>query len=160
MASRRSCKAAPGTRPATCSRCVPSSWRRGARPRPRSRRRSPSPTSTTTASRAGGSTARGRSSMSTRKPAALVFALALGAGAALAQSPAPQTPKLGKAITEQDIQAWDIAVLPNGTGLPAGQGAPAEGGKGYAGECGARHGDPGQGGGAPLYPAVIGGGAA
>src|SRR3981189_132369 len=157
MASRRSCKAAPGTRPATCSRCVPSSWRRGARPRPRSRRRSPSPTSTTTASRAGGSTARGRSSMSTRKPAALVFALALGAGAALAQSPAPQTPKLGKAITEQDIQAWDIAVLPNGTGLPAGPGPPSEGAKGFCGKGGGCHRDAGKGGVAPFYPALIGG---
>src|SRR4030088_1026162 len=144
-------------RPATCSRCAPSSWRHGARPRTRSRRRSPSPTSTSTASRAGGSTARGRSSMSTRKPAALVFALALGAGAALAQSPAPQTPKLGKAITEQHVQAWDIAVLPNGTGLPAGQGTPPEGAKVYAEKCVACHGDAGQGGAAPLYPALIGG---
>ena len=29
-ASRWSCRAAPGTRPATCSRCAPSSWRRAA----------------------------------------------------------------------------------------------------------------------------------
>ena len=31
-ASRRCCRAAPGTKPATCSRCAPNSWRRGARP--------------------------------------------------------------------------------------------------------------------------------
>jgi S-disulfanyl-L-cysteine oxidoreductase SoxD len=95
--------------------------------------------------------------MSTHKPVAALLALALGAGVALAQSPAPQAPKLGKAITEQDIQAWDIAVLPNGTGLPAGQGTPAEGAKVYAEKCVACHGDAGKGGVAPFYPALIGG---
>jgi cytochrome c len=96
--------------------------------------------------------------MSTHKPAAaLLSAFVLAAGVALAQSPAPQAPKLGKAITEQDLQSWDIAILPNGTGLPAGQGTPAEGAKVYAEKCGAGHRAAGKGGVAPFYPALVGG---
>ena len=41
----------------------------------------------------------------------------LSAGAALAEAPG-----LGKPITEADIKAWDIDVLPDGTNLPAGSG--------------------------------------
>ncbi len=56
--------------------------------------------------------------MCTLKPSvALVLALAFGSGAALAQ-----TPRLGKPISEADIKAWDIAVMPDGTGLPPGSG--------------------------------------
>ena len=58
--------------------------------------------------------------MSTRKPLfTLVAALAFGAGAAFAQSPGVQSPNLGKPISETDIKAWDIAILPDGTNLPA-----------------------------------------
>jgi S-disulfanyl-L-cysteine oxidoreductase SoxD len=96
--------------------------------------------------------------MSTHKPAAaLLLALVLGAGVALAQSSAPQAPKLGKAITEQDLPSWAIAILPHGTGRPAGQGTPAEGAKVYAEKCVACHGDAGKGGVAPFYPALVGG---
>ena len=35
---------------------------------------------------------------------------------------AAETPKLGKPITEADIKAWDITVLPDGTDLPPGSG--------------------------------------
>jgi mono/diheme cytochrome c family protein len=95
--------------------------------------------------------------MSTRKPlAALLLALAGGAGVALAQS-APQSPNLGRPISEADVQAWDIAILPNGTGLPAGQGTPAEGAKIFAEKCAACHGDAAKGGVAPGYPALVGG---
>ncbi|HEY2134604.1 MAG TPA: cytochrome c [Xanthobacteraceae bacterium] len=107
--------------------------------------------------------------MSTRKPAAVLLlalragvALALGAGVAFAQSPgtpplAPQAPNLGKKITEPDLQNWDIAILPDGTGLPAGHGTPAEGAKIFADKCAACHGDAGNGGVAPFYPALVGG---
>jgi cytochrome c len=91
--------------------------------------------------------------MSTRKPlAALLVALACGAGVALAQSP-----NLGRPISEADVQGWDIAILPDGTGLPAGHGTPAEGAKIYAEKCVACHGDAGKGGVAPFYPALVGG---
>jgi S-disulfanyl-L-cysteine oxidoreductase SoxD len=96
--------------------------------------------------------------MSTRKTLALgLLALALGAGAAQAQSAGPQTPKLGQPITEADIAAWDIAILPNGTGLPAGNGSPAQGAKIYAEKCVACHAEGGRGGGGPGAGPLVGG---
>ena len=89
--------------------------------------------------------------MSTRNSLAALL-LVLGAGAALAESP-----KLGRPISEADIKAWDIEVLPNGAWLPAGQGTAAEGAKIYAEKCSACHGDAGKGGVAPFYPALVGG---
>jgi mono/diheme cytochrome c family protein len=78
--------------------------------------------------------------MSTAK-SLVALLVVLGAGAALAESP-----NLGRPISEADIQAWDITVLPNGAGLPAGQGTPAEGAKIYAEKCTACHGEGGRGG--------------
>jgi S-disulfanyl-L-cysteine oxidoreductase SoxD len=52
---------------------------------------------------------------------AIVF-LALAPAAFAADSP-----HLGKPVTETDIKAWDITVMPDGTGLPAGSGTAAEG---------------------------------
>ena len=99
--------------------------------------------------------------MSTRKPLALfLVALAGGIPVALAQSPpsAPSSsPNLGKPISEADIQRWDIAILPDGTGLPPGQGTPAEGAKVFGEKCAMCHGDTGKGGVAPFYPALVGG---
>jgi S-disulfanyl-L-cysteine oxidoreductase SoxD len=86
---------------------------------------------------------------------AALLVLALGAGAAHAQS--AQSPKLGTPISEADIAAWDIAILPSGAGLPPGQGTPAEGAKIFAEKCSACHGDAAKGGVAPYYPALIGG---
>jgi S-disulfanyl-L-cysteine oxidoreductase SoxD len=42
---------------------------------------------------------------------------------------AGDSPHLGKPVTENDIKAWDITVLPDGTGLPPGSGTAAEGAK-------------------------------
>jgi S-disulfanyl-L-cysteine oxidoreductase SoxD len=78
--------------------------------------------------------------------------LVLGAGAALAESP-----KLGRPISEADVQQWDIAILPNGSNLPAGQGTPQEGAKIFAEKCSACHGDSAKGGVAPFYPSLVGG---
>lgn len=95
--------------------------------------------------------------MSTPKTiAACVLALALGSGAASAQS-AGHSPNLGKPVSESDLKGWDIAVLPNGNGLPPGQGTPQEGAKIFAEKCSACHGDAGKGGVAPYYPALVGG---
>jgi cytochrome c len=80
----------------------------------------------------------------------LPLLVVLGAGAALAESP-----KLGRPISEADIQAWDITILPNGVGLPAGQGTPQEGAKIYAEKCAMCHGDEGKGG--PGGRALVGG---
>src|SRR6266568_6063129 len=78
--------------------------------------------------------------MYTLKPSvALVLALAFGSGAALAQ-----TPRLGKAISETDIAAWDISVMPDGTGLPPGSGTAVQGARVYAEKCSGCHGDNGR----------------
>jgi S-disulfanyl-L-cysteine oxidoreductase SoxD len=91
--------------------------------------------------------------MSTRKLiTAAALALAFGAGAALAQSPG-----LGKPLTEADIKQWDIAIMPDGSNLPAGSGTPAKGAKIFAEKCSACHGDAGKGGVAPFYPSLVGG---
>jgi cytochrome c len=77
--------------------------------------------------------------MSTRKSLlAVVTALAFGTGAATAQ-----TPGLGKPITETDIAAWNIDVLPDGTGLPPGSGTAKQGAVVYAQKCSLCHGENG-----------------
>src|SRR5260370_30011887 len=87
---------------------------------------------------------------------AALLGAAFGAGAALAQSP-NLAPKLGKAITEADVQAWDISIMPDGRGLPAGNGSPAQGAKIYAEKCVACHAEGGRGGGAPGAGPLVGG---
>src|SRR5689334_19382216 len=57
-----------------------------------------------------------------------------------------QTPNLGKPISPADIAAWDINVLPDGSGLPSGSGTPADGARIYAAKCSACHGPEGKGG--------------
>jgi mono/diheme cytochrome c family protein len=57
-----------------------------------------------------------------------------------------QAPKLGKPISPDDIAAWDINILPDGTGLPPGSGTPAEGARVYATKCSVCHGQEGKGG--------------
>jgi cytochrome c len=82
--------------------------------------------------------------MSTHKLAAgagAALALALAAGAALAEGP-----NLGKPIDPADIAPWDISILPDGAGLPPGQGTAAEGAPIYKQKCAACHGANGEGG--------------
>jgi cytochrome c len=93
-----------------------------------------------------------------RKPLiALATALSFGAAAAFAQNPAGQSPNLGKPISETDIKAWDISVLPDGTNLPAGSGTSAQGAKIYAEKCVVCHAEGGKGGGAPGAGPLVGG---
>jgi cytochrome c len=68
-------------------------------------------------------------------------ALALAAGAAFADSP-----NLGKPIDPPDIAPWDISIMPDGAGLPVGQGTAAEGAPIYKQKCAACHGENGEGG--------------
>jgi mono/diheme cytochrome c family protein len=69
------------------------------------------------------------------------FWLAMMSGASWAE-----TPNLGKPIDEAAIAAWDISILPDGTGLPKGSGTPAQGVPIFAEKCAACHGDNGKGG--------------
>jgi cytochrome c5 len=91
--------------------------------------------------------------MSTRR-SLLALAIALGFGAVTA---AAETPRLGKPISEADIAAWDIAIMPDGTGLPPGSGTSVQGAKVYAEKCSSCHGDGAKGG--PGYPLAMFGGA-
>src|SRR5262249_16823885 len=50
-------------------------------------------------------------------------------GFAIIPSRAADTPGLGQPISEADIKAWNITVLPDGTNLPAGSGTAAQGAK-------------------------------
>jgi mono/diheme cytochrome c family protein len=68
--------------------------------------------------------------------------LAMIAGAASAE-----TPNLGRPIDEAAIAAWDISILPDGSGLPQGSGTPAQGAAIFVEKCAACHGENGKGGG-------------
>jgi cytochrome c len=78
--------------------------------------------------------------MSTRKRLlALTAALSCSAGSAVADMPG-----LGKTISEADIKAWDIAILPDGTNLPEGSGTATQGAPIYAQKCAMCHGEAGR----------------
>ncbi len=63
----------------------------------------------------------------------------------------------GRAATKNEIAAWDIDVMPDGTGLPEGHGTVEEGDELYEAKCVSCHGDFGSGGGG--YPALAKGNA-
>jgi S-disulfanyl-L-cysteine oxidoreductase SoxD len=93
--------------------------------------------------------------MCTREPAAwvreagLVLALALASSAALAQSP-----NLGTPISEADVRAWDISIMPDGSNLPPGSGTPEQGARIFAAKCAVCHGENAKGG---TNAALVGG---
>jgi len=76
---------------------------------------------------------------------ALPLALLLAACAA----PPPPAPKIGQAISEQQVAVWNIDVSPGNGGLPPGHGTVAQGREIYAGVCAGCHGAQGDDGPAP-----------
>jgi S-disulfanyl-L-cysteine oxidoreductase SoxD len=90
---------------------------------------------------------------SMRTPLAFAAALVVAAGAA----GAVDAPRFGQPISPADLAPWDISIAPDGVGLPAGSGTPAEGAEVYTKyACALCHGEKGAGGpGGPL----VGGGA-
>jgi len=78
--------------------------------------------------------------MSTPKVLLAAACVLVGVAAGSAQGP-----KLGKPITEADIAPWDLSIMPDGAGLPAGAGTAAQGATLYAERCSACHGDNGKG---------------
>jgi S-disulfanyl-L-cysteine oxidoreductase SoxD len=88
--------------------------------------------------------------MFTHKLLSSAVILALGSSVALAEGP-----NLGKPISPDEIAAWDISILPDGTGLPPGGGISAVGARVYAQKCAMCHGENGKGG---RNAAVVGGG--
>jgi len=61
----------------------------------------------------------------------------------------------GRIPTANEIAAWDVDALPDGTGLPAGEGSVEEGDELYETQCASCHGD--FGGGGNGYPQLAGG---
>jgi len=59
---------------------------------------------------------------------------------------APQSPNLGQPASPEQIAHWDIGVMPDGEGLPAGKGTAQEGKAIYDKHCVACHGPEGVGG--------------
>src|SRR5882757_5066154 len=80
--------------------------------------------------------------MFTRNALAIIAALALGMSAALSA----EAPGLGQSVSEADLALWDITVGPDGKGLPAGSGTPAQGKAVYEQKCESCHGKEASGG--------------
>ena len=74
------------------------------------------------------------------------FVLAAAFVASSAGAFAADGPNLGKPISEADIAPWDISILPDGTGLPAGSGTAVQGAPIFQNKCSACHGEKGVGG--------------
>ena len=85
---------------------------------------------------------------------AFTFAFVLIAAVAARGEP----PGLGTAVSEADIAAWDISIMPDGSGLPPGRGSAAEGARVYAQKCAACHGENGTKAVAPGAGPLVGGG--
>ncbi|MDF2775134.1 MAG: cytochrome c class [Geminicoccaceae bacterium] len=71
--------------------------------------------------------------------------------------PAPEPParfEVGRPATPAEIAVWDVDVSPDGAGLPAGRGTPAEGAAVYAAKCASCHGMAGEG--TPAGPKLVG----
>jgi len=75
------------------------------------------------------------------KQITLCAALVIVAAPALAQAP-----QFGQPISPADLAPWDISVGPDGAGLPAGRGTPAQGAAVFTAKCQACHGEKGAGG--------------
>ncbi len=88
-----------------------------------------------------------------RSSSRLMTILLLVGGAAMAQT--PKYKNVGKAPSEKEIQAWDIAISTEGRELPPGKGTAKEGAPIYAEKCSKCHGATGQE--AQLGPRLVGG---
>ena len=60
--------------------------------------------------------------------------------------PETLSPSLGRALSAEEITAFDLTILPNGQGLPVGKGSVSMGKAVYLRECMACHGEGGEGG--------------
>jgi len=77
--------------------------------------------------------------------ALLLFALAAPAPAlAQAKNETPRSYGIGHSATAEQIAGWDIDVMPDGQGAPAGQGSVKAGEKVYLEKCAACHGEFGE----------------
>jgi S-disulfanyl-L-cysteine oxidoreductase SoxD len=78
---------------------------------------------------------------------ALAIGVLLTPGFSTTTAIAADTPHLGKPVSAADLKAWNITILPDGTGLPAGSGVAADGAKLFDTKgCSLCHGQGGKGG--------------
>jgi mono/diheme cytochrome c family protein len=70
----------------------------------------------------------------------IIALVALFAAPAVAKGP-----NLRQLISQADLAPWDLTIMPDGTGLPAGSGTPAQGKELFAADCAICHGDNGRG---------------
>ncbi len=80
--------------------------------------------------------------------------IAVGLFVSIAAAAAAQ--EFGQPLTEAEIATWDLSVLPDGTGLPTGQGSVSQGREVYAINCAACHGETGRDGAAGMLVGGIG----
>ena len=78
----------------------------------------------------------------------------------LATGDAPDRYGFGQPAIRAEIEAWDIDVMPDGTGLPPGEGTAETGATVYARQCASCHGPEGEGGSGEALVGVIPGGGA
>lgn len=74
-----------------------------------------------------------------------MFTRSLAVALFISGAAAAQSPNLGKPITEEEAAAWDLSILPDGTGLPAGRGTVQRGREVFEQKCLACHGQEGAG---------------
>ena len=79
--------------------------------------------------------------MFTFRPIFLAAPLAMVLGSAVVAG----SPDLGQPASPEDIATWDISILPDGRGLPAGRGTPQQGERVYVQHCAGCHGLAGAG---------------
>jgi S-disulfanyl-L-cysteine oxidoreductase SoxD len=75
----------------------------------------------------------------------LTLSILILAGISPAGAEAPQGPELGQPATPEQIAQWDIGIMPDGEGLPAGSGNAVQGKAVYEKFCIACHGPSGLG---------------
>jgi mono/diheme cytochrome c family protein len=85
----------------------------------------------------------------------LLCAIALSVLAAMGLRSQDKTAALGRPASAEAVKQRDITVLPNGKGLPEGQGAATEGEAVYKNQCASCHGPNGEG--QPQGPQLVGG---
>src|SRR5437667_3155261 len=69
-----------------------------------------------------------------------ILATSCGTGGQRAGAATPDRFGFGREATTAEVDAWDIDVAPDGTGLPAGSGTARSGSAVYARQCAACHG--------------------
>lgn len=87
--------------------------------------------------------ARSSSNPKSRAATAFLLTLLFFFSIVLAEADEPERFGIGRPATADEIAAWDIDVMPDGTGLPPGSGSVAEGEVIYAAKCAVCHGKTG-----------------